>query len=104
MMKLTALYTTPKDPAAFEEHYLSQHAPLVDAIPGLLRQETAVGVGSPDGSAPAYYRQADLYFPDMDTLGAGFASEQGRATAADAAALAERTGCTLTLVVNAIDG
>ena len=103
MMKPTALYTHPTDVEAFEAHYLSRHAPLVDAIPGLIRQETCVGVGSPDGSAPAYYRQADLYFPDMDTLGAGFASEQGQATAADATALAERTGCVLTLVINQLD-
>ena len=103
MMKLTALYTTPSDPAAFEEHYLSKHAPLVDKIPGLVRQETSLGVGSPDGSPAAFFRQADLYFEDMDALGAGFASEQGRATAADAAALVKRTGCELTMVINAID-
>jgi uncharacterized protein (TIGR02118 family) len=104
MMKVTALYTVPDDVEAFEAHYLSQHAPMVDAIPGLLRQETSVGVGSPDGSPAAYYRQADLYFADMETLGAGFASDQGQATAADATALAERTGCTLTMVINKLDG
>ena len=60
MMKLTALYTVPADVEAFEAHYLSRHAPMVDAIPGLLRQETCLGMGSPDGSPAAYYRQADL--------------------------------------------
>ena len=104
MIKLTALYTQPTDVEAFEAHYLSQHAPLVDAIPGLLRQETSVGVGSPDGSPAAYYRQADLYFADLAALGAGFASEPGQATAADATALAERTGCVLTMVINQLDG
>ncbi len=103
MMKLTALYTPPTDPEAFEAHYLSQHAPLVDAIPGLVRQETAMAVGTPDGSPPVFYRIADLYFASMEALGAGFASEQGRATAADAAALAERTGCTITFLVCAVD-
>ena len=49
MMKLTALYTQPRDPEGFEAHYLSKHAPMVDAIPGLLRQETCTGVGSPKG-------------------------------------------------------
>ena len=103
MMKLTALYTEPSDPEGFEAHYLSKHSPMVDAIPGLLRQETSMGVGSPDGSPAAFYRQADLYFEDMDTLGAGFGTEQGKATAADGHALAERTGCTLTLVINQLD-
>lgn len=103
MMKLSVLYTPPTDPAAFEAHYLSTHAPLVDAIPGLIRQETALAVGTPDGSPPAYYRTADLYFADLDALGAGFASEQGKATAADASALAKRTGSSLTFLVCAVD-
>lgn len=103
MMKLTALYTRPTDVEAFEAHYLSTHAPLVDAIPGLVRQETAVVVGTPDGAAAAYYRQADLYFEDMQALGDGFGSEQGRKTAKDAAALAERTGCVLTMMLSAVD-
>ncbi len=103
MMKLSVLYTPPTDPAAFEAHYLSVHAPMVDAIPGLVRQETSLVVGTPDGSAPAFYRTADLYFEDMDALGAGFASDQGKATAADAGALARRTGSTLTFLVCAVD-
>ena len=103
MMKLTVLYSPPRDPAAFEAHYLSAHAPMVDAIPGLIRQETAVAVGTPDGSPPAFYRTADLYFEDMEALGAGFGSEQGKATAADAGALAERTGSTITFLVCAVD-
>ena len=104
MMKLTALYTPPADPAAFEQHYTSVHMPLVDAIPGLIRQETARTVGSPDGSAAAFYRQADLYFADMAALGAGFAFEQGKKTAADAADLAERTGCVLSMMISELDG
>jgi len=104
MMKLTALYTPPADPAAFEQHYTSVHMPLVDAIPGLIRQETARTVGSPDGSAAAFYRQADLYFADMAALGAGFASGQGKKTAADATDLAERTGCVLSMMISELDG
>jgi len=56
MMKLTALYTPPADPAAFEQHYTSVHMPLVDALPGLIRQETARTVSSADGGAAAFYR------------------------------------------------
>lgn len=103
MVKLTALYTQPSDPEAFEAHYLSQHSPMVDAIPGLLRQETSRGVSGPDGGPAAFYRQADLWFEDLAALNAGFGSEQGQATGADGFALAERTGCTLTLVINEID-
>ncbi len=103
MMTVTALYSTPADPAAFEAHYLSTHAPLVDAIPGLLRQETARSTGTPDGSPAPYYRIAHLYFPDAAALQAGMASPEGRATAKDASELVARTGCTLTLLTAELD-
>jgi uncharacterized protein (TIGR02118 family) len=103
MMKITALYSPPTDPAAFEAHYLSTHAPLVDAMPGLIRQETAMSVGTPDGSPAPYYRTADLYFEDMAAVGAAFGSPEGQATAKDATDLAARTGCTLTLMISQVD-
>ena len=103
MMKVTAMYTPPSDPAAFDEHYTAVHVPLAQGLPGLVRMETAVMVGTPDGSPAPYHRTADLYFEDMDAVGAAFASEQGRTTAADAASLAERTGSTLTLMVSRVE-
>ncbi len=103
MMTVTALYSTPADVEAFEAHYLSAHAPLVDAIPGLVRQETARSTGTPDGSPPPYYRIAHLYFEDAAAMQAGLASPEGRATAADATELASRTGCTLTLLMSVLD-
>ena len=103
MMTVTALYSTPADVDAFEAHYLSTHAPLVDAIPGLVRQETARSTGTPDGSPAPYYRIAHLYFADAEGLQAGLGSAEGRATARDAAELASRTGCTLTLVMGVLD-
>lgn len=103
MMKVTVLYSPPSDPEGFEEHYLSQHGPLVMAMPGLVRLETARQVGTPDGSPPAYYRTAELYFEDMDSLGAAFASDAGKAAAKDAADLAKRTGSTTTFLISAVD-
>jgi uncharacterized protein (TIGR02118 family) len=103
MMKLTALYTPPSDPAAFDEHYTSVHIPMVDTLPGLVRQETAVVAGTPDGSPAAYHRQADLYFEDSAALNAAFASDAGRATARDAAQLAARTGSTITFLVSQVE-
>ena len=103
MRTVTALYSMPADPDAFEAHYLSTHAPLVDAVPGLVRQETARLLGMPDGSAPPYYRTATLYFEDAASLQAGLGSPEGRATAKDATELAARTGCTLTLILGELD-
>lgn len=103
MMKVTVLYTPPADPEAFEQHYVSEHGPLVLAMPGLVRLETARQVGTPDGSASPYYRTAELYFDDMDALGAAFASGPGKAAAKDAADLCARTGSTPTFLISAVD-
>lgn len=103
MMKVTVLYSPPSDPDAFEEHYLSKHGPLVLQMPGLVRLETAHQVGTPDGSPSPYYRSAELYFQDMDALGAAFASDPGKTAAKDAADLAQRTGSTTTFLISAVD-
>jgi uncharacterized protein (TIGR02118 family) len=39
MIKLVVAYGPPEDPAAFDEHYASTHAPLAQKIPGLRRFE-----------------------------------------------------------------
>ena len=82
-LKLVVLYTHPDDPNAFDRHYLGIHAPLVHAIPGLQRFESGRFEAALDGGEKTYYRIAELYFADQQAVDAAFASEQGRATAAD---------------------
>lgn len=82
-VKLIVLYTQPDDPAAFDEHYLGVHGPLVDKVPGIDRWESAKIVAAPDGGEQTYYRMATLYFADMDALGASLGSKEGEATAED---------------------
>ena len=82
-VKLVVLYTQPDDAAAFDEHYLGVHAPLVDKIPGLQRFEGARIVAAPDGGAQTWFRMAELWFADQDALGAALGSPEGQATAAD---------------------
>src|ERR1700722_19591013 len=77
-VKLLVLYTPPEDPAAFDEHYLGVHVPLVEQIPGLLRNET----GRFAGKSP-FYRAAELDFADRDAMTAGLGSPEGAATAED---------------------
>ena len=103
MLKITALYTPPADPAAFDEHYTSVHAPLAATMPGLVRMETARQLGTPDGRPAPYHRTAELYFADMAAVQAAFASDEGRATAQDASDLASRTGSTMTLMISEVD-
>ncbi|HEX3825243.1 MAG TPA: EthD family reductase [Mycobacteriales bacterium] len=87
-VKLVVLYTQPDDPAGFDEHYLAVHGPLVAQIPGLERWEGAALVAAPGGGELTYHRIAELYFSDLEALGAALGSDQGKSTAADYAAVA----------------
>ena len=82
-VKLVVLYTQPSDPEAFDRHYLDTHVPLVNAIPGLLRNETGRFTAALDGGEQTYHRIAELYFADQAAMQAGFGSPEGGATAAD---------------------
>ena len=87
-VKLVVLYTQPDDKAAFDEHYEKVHAPLADSLPGLQHWDSAPIVAASDGGEVTYSRIVELYFADNDALAAAFASDEGKATAADYAAIA----------------
>jgi len=82
-VKLVVLYTQPADKAAFDEHYMGVHVPLVAKIPGLLRAETSTLTTALDGGEHTYHKMAELYFADQEAMNAGFGSPEGGATAAD---------------------
>ena len=82
-VKLVVLYTQPADPAAFDEHYLNVHAPLVRKIPGLQHLETGRITVALDGGEQTFYRVAELSFADQAALDAAFGSPEGAATAQD---------------------
>jgi uncharacterized protein (TIGR02118 family) len=82
-VKLVVLYTQPDDPAAFDEHYLGVHVPLVEKIPGLQRAETGKIAVALDGGELTHHRIAELYFADQAAMDAAFGSPEGAATAAD---------------------
>ncbi|MGH9055091.1 MAG: EthD family reductase [Acidimicrobiales bacterium] len=85
MVKLTVLYGSPTDPAAFDKYYTETHIPLGEALPGLRRFEVSKVSGTPDGSPAPYHLQADLYFDDATAVKAAFESSEGRAAGADVA-------------------
>jgi len=87
-VKLVVLYSHPADPAAFDEHYLGVHVPLVHAIPGLERFEAGRIDTALDGGEHSFYRIAELYFAGRSAMDAAFASAEGQATAADYAKIA----------------
>lgn len=71
---VTVIYKTPADAAAFEAYYSATHIPLVGQHAteiAFTRAELVKFSKNLDGSAPAYYRQAKLYFPNAAALKAG---------------------------------
>ena len=82
-VKLVVLYTQPEDTAAFDEHYLGVHVPLVQKVPGLQRFESGKFAAALDGGEQTYHRIAELYFADEAAMNAGFGSPEGGATAQD---------------------
>lgn len=85
---VTVIYKQPKDTAAFEQHYADTHVPLVAANQpeiGFTRAELTRFESNLDGSPPALYRQAELYFPSMDALKKGTATAGFKKVADDLA-------------------
>jgi len=79
-----ALYRTPEDPAAFEQHYFGTHVPLVEKTPGLVANRvhrvTRQFVGE-----PGYHLLAELVFESPEAMKAGFRSPEWAASGADLA-------------------
>ena len=98
MVKLTLLYGQPKSPEAFETYYAETHMPLASKMQGVRRIELSKVTGTADGSAPAFYRIADLYFDDLDHMKRVMSTSEGKAAVADLGNFA--TGGVTTLVSN----
>ena len=80
--RLVVSYGQPEDPTAFDAHYRATHIPLTVQMPGLVRFTT----GSPqalDSRQSAPYLVAHLDFDSEQAMGAAFASDAGKASAAD---------------------
>lgn len=85
---VTVIYNQPKDTAAFEKYYAETHVPLVGANQaeiGFKKAELTKFASNLDGSAPAFYRQAELYFESMDALKKGTATAGFKKVADDLA-------------------
>jgi uncharacterized protein (TIGR02118 family) len=84
-VKLTVVYPRPKDVAAFENIYQTEHVPLAVArLVGKTKMVATKVVASPQGTAP-FYRIAEVYFPSMQALEECAASVGGKETLAHAA-------------------
>jgi uncharacterized protein (TIGR02118 family) len=67
--KIVVIYPRPTDLDAFEKAYVEEHIPLAtEKITGFTKFVATRVVGTPDGSTPAFYRIAELYFPSIEAL------------------------------------
>src|SRR5205085_5393726 len=87
--KLVVLYPSPRDVKAFERAYTQDHAPMVtpQTFKGIKRFVASKVVGTPDGSAPPFYRIAELHFPSMEVLQAAAASALAQKAVAHAVSI-----------------
>jgi uncharacterized protein (TIGR02118 family) len=83
---VVVLYNWPKDTAAFEKYYATTHVPLVGAKAKEIGFSKAVLIKfapNADGSKPAHYRMAQLWFPSEAALKAGMATPGFKEVAGD---------------------
>jgi uncharacterized protein (TIGR02118 family) len=86
-VKLVIIYPRPQDIDAFEKVYTHQHVPMaVEKLGGKTKLVASKIVGSPQGTPP-FHRIAEIHFPSMEALQACAASDGGKQTLANAAAI-----------------
>jgi uncharacterized protein (TIGR02118 family) len=88
MARMVVIYKTPQDPVAFDKHYQEIHVPLARQLPGLRKYEVSKGPVVSLASAADTHLIATLHFDSMTAIKAAFASDCGRACAADRKKLA----------------
>ncbi|GCE37390.1 possible ethyl tert-butyl ether degradation protein EthD [Rhodococcus wratislaviensis] len=84
MYRVSIIYDRPTDPAAFDEYYSTKHLPLVEAVPGVVRLATGK-CETFDGTTPAAYALAELFFDSKDDAGQALSSSAGKIAAEDLA-------------------
>lgn len=75
MVKLVLLFKKPENQEEFEQHYV-RNLVLLEKMPGILRRQANMVLGSPNGASP-YYRMLELYFEDFDAMDAALTSKVG---------------------------
>ena len=85
MIRIIVIYGQPADPEAFDRHYAEVHTPLTLKMPLLKGFEVSKGAIAVAGSAAPAWLTAILSYESEADAEASFASEEGKAAAADLA-------------------
>ena len=91
MARMIVVWKTPKDIDSFRRHYFEKHVPLAKKLPGLQKYEVSEGPITSLVGPSDVYMVAILHFDSMTAIRDAFASEAGRACAADRQELAPDT-------------
>lgn len=83
MARMVVIYRKPKDPEAFDKHYYEVHVPLAKQLPGLRKYEVSKGSIIAIAGTEEPYLIGILHFDSMAAIKEAFASECGKACAAD---------------------
>jgi len=81
--QLTALYSHPEDPAAFDKHYREVHSKLGAALPGVKAFTMNWPAPGPDGGKPSYHFIATIYWDSAEECQAALSGPEGEAALAD---------------------
>ena len=84
MYKMTILYGTPEDPAAFRRYYEDVHVPIARRMPGLTGW-TLTWVDADPAQPSPWFLVAALYAESRQAMDALLASPEGAAARADLA-------------------
>jgi uncharacterized protein (TIGR02118 family) len=87
--KVIVLYPSPRDQGTFERAYTQVHVPMVtpQTFKGIHKFVASRVIGTADGSAPPFYRLAELHFPSMEALQAAVASPAAQKVVAHAVSI-----------------
>ena len=87
--KLVVLYPYPQDVDVFERVYTEEHVPMVNknGMKGITKFVATKVVGTADGSAPPFYRIAELHFPSLAVLQEVASSENAQKAVAHAVSI-----------------
>lgn len=85
MVRLTALYGHPNDPAAFDKYYYGTHIPLAKKMTGLKGWTIGKCEATAAETPPAYYMIVGLYADTREDMESILASPAGQATVDDVA-------------------
>ncbi len=82
MHRLLVLYSTPKDPEHFKQHYENTHLKLAAKLPGLRWFGHAFDVANMDGS-PGFFCLFEGEWDSEAAMNAALQSPEGQAVSAD---------------------